>query len=60
MKFSFPPNVGSGMSWVMCLKALSYYEDGNLPTVPESIRLRLVEAVRNVDLDRLPMLEREV
>ena len=30
------------------------------PPVPEPIRLRLVEAVRQVDLDRLPVIEKEV
>jgi hypothetical protein len=40
------------------LKALSYFGDGNLPTVPGEVRKRLVEAVRAVDLDGLPRLDR--
>ncbi len=36
------------------LKALSYFGDGNLKELPEDLRLRLVAAVREVDLDRLP------
>jgi len=44
----------------LTLKALSYYQDGNLDTIPEQVRFRLVEAVRDVDLDRLPVLERDM
>jgi len=36
------------------LKALSYFGDGNLPQLPSDLRLRLITAVREVDLDRLP------
>lgn len=43
----------------LTLKALSYYEDGDLNTLPEKTKSRLVEAVRAVDLDRLPELARE-
>lgn len=39
------------------LKALSYFEDGNLPTISREVRERLVDAVRAVDLDRLPRFE---
>jgi hypothetical protein len=39
------------------LKALCYFEDGNLETLPAAVRARLVEAVRAVDLDRLPRIE---
>ena len=42
----------------LTLKALSYYEDGNLKTVPVHHKERLLHAVRAVDLDRLPALER--
>ena len=38
------------------LKALSYFEDGNLRRLPESVKDRLRRAVRDVDLDRLPAL----
>ena len=40
----------------LTLKALTYFGDGDLHTLPESIRLGLVEAVRAVDLDLLPDL----
>ena len=38
------------------LKALCYFGDGNLPTLPETVKNRLVEAVRAIDLDHLPTL----
>jgi hypothetical protein len=40
------------------LKALSYFEDGNLLSLPEEMKQRLVSAAREVDLDRLPAVER--
>jgi len=36
------------------LKALSYFGDGNLPTLPREVQDRLAEAARRVDLDHLP------
>jgi hypothetical protein len=36
------------------LKALSYFEDGNLRRLPQPVRDRLARAAREVDLDRLP------
>jgi hypothetical protein len=38
------------------LKALSYFDDGNLRDLPNDLKLRLVEAAREVDLDHLPVL----
>jgi hypothetical protein len=38
------------------LKALSYFEDGNLPRLPRPVRDRLAYAARAVDLDRLPVI----
>lgn len=38
------------------LKALSYFDDGNLRDLPNDLKLRLVEAAREVDLDHLPNL----
>jgi hypothetical protein len=38
------------------LKALVYYEDGNLNRLPQSLKDRLVKAAREVDLDRLPLI----
>lgn len=44
----------------LTLKALSYYEDGNLKTVPVHHKEQLLHAVRTVDLDRLPVLTRSL
>lgn len=38
------------------LKALSYFEDGNLKTLPDAMKRRLARAAAAVDLDRLPVL----
>jgi hypothetical protein len=38
------------------LKALSYFDDGDLRSLPEESKLRLVTAARAVDLDALPTL----
>ena len=43
----------------LTLKALSFFNDGDLETLPEETRTRLVEAVRAVDLDRLPLLTKD-
>jgi hypothetical protein len=39
------------------LKALSYFDDGNLRELPEEMKLRLAAAVREVDLDHLPTID---
>ncbi len=36
------------------LKALTYFEDGNLGEVPRDVRGRIVNTVKHVDLSRLP------
>lgn len=38
------------------LKALSYFEDGDLKRLPEEVKNRLVMAARAVNLDRLPTI----
>lgn len=38
------------------LKALSYFEDGNLRRLPQPVKDRLVKAVCAVDLDRMPVI----
>jgi hypothetical protein len=38
------------------LKALSYFEDGNVKTLPEAMKRRLARAASAVDLDRLPII----
>lgn len=39
------------------LKALTYFADGDLPSLPVDIRLRLIQVVKSVSLDHLPDLE---
>jgi len=41
----------------LTLKALCYFHDGDLPSIPQEARDRLVRAVAAVDLSRLPRLE---
>lgn len=41
------------------LKALTYFGDGNLSELAEDLRLRLITAVREVDLDHLPDIGHE-
>ncbi|PZN72014.1 MAG: hypothetical protein DM484_25080 [Candidatus Methylumidiphilus alinenensis] len=38
------------------LKALTYFDDGNLRRLPDSVKDRLTKAVREVDLDCLPVI----
>jgi hypothetical protein len=38
------------------LKALSYFEDGNLHRLPQAVKDRLAKAAREVNLDRLPVI----
>jgi hypothetical protein len=47
---------GSAFNSQITLKALSYFDDGELRQLPEEMKLRLVTAARGVDLDRLPSL----
>lgn len=45
---------GSGFNPLPTLKALVYFDDGDLATVPESVRRRLADAVRAVDANSIP------
>ena len=38
------------------LKALSYFDDGNVKTLPDATKRRLARAASSVDLDRLPVV----
>ena len=38
------------------LKALVFFEEGNLKRLPQTVKKQLVDAVRGVDLDHLPHL----
>lgn len=48
---------GSSFNPQITLKALSYFEDGNLRHLPEDAKARLATAARDVDLDHLPDLQ---
>jgi hypothetical protein len=48
---------GASFNPEITLKALSYFDDGDLRDLPEDMKLRLATAVRAVDLDHLPILE---
>jgi nucleotidyltransferase AbiEii toxin of type IV toxin-antitoxin system len=48
---------GDGFNALLTLKALSYFADGDLPSLPETVRSKLTQAVRNVDLARLPEVQ---
>ena len=47
---------GTSFNPQITLKALSYFHDGDLLTLPEEVKSRLATAARSVDLDRLPAL----
>ena len=47
---------GAGFNPEITLKALSYFDDGNLSELPNDMKLRLVMAARDVDLSHLPDL----
>lgn len=40
----------------LTLKALSFFGDGDLPSLPVGVQQRIIAAARNADLDRLPVL----
>lgn len=48
---------GSGFNPLLTLKALTYYGEGDLDTVPNTVRDRLAAAVGAVNLKRLPTFE---
>lgn len=48
---------GKAFNPLLSLKALSYFADGDLPSLPEEIRSRLAGAVSKVDVNRLPEVE---
>jgi hypothetical protein len=51
---------GKAFNPEITLKALCYFEDGNLRALPDDMKLRLVTAARDVDLDHLPSIEAAV
>lgn len=40
----------------LTLKALSFFGDGDLPSLPAGVQERIIAAVKNADLNRLPVL----
>jgi len=49
---------GTQFNAQITLKALSFFDDGNLRRLPNATKDRLAKAVRDVDLDRLPPIIR--
>jgi hypothetical protein len=47
---------GASFNPQITLKALSYFDDGNLQQLPQDAKTRLATAARDVDLDHLPSL----
>jgi hypothetical protein len=41
---------------LITLKALSFFDDGDLHSLPQATRDRLATAVREVDVGRLPVI----
>lgn len=48
---------GASFNPEITLKALSYFDDGNLRGLPTEVKYRLVDAVREVDLNHLPNVD---
>jgi hypothetical protein len=49
---------GSTFNPQITLKALSFFDDGDLSQLPENTKLRLAAAAREVDLDHLPSIDK--
>jgi hypothetical protein len=49
---------GASFNPEITLKALSYFDDGDLRALPEEMKTRLVVAAREVDLEQLPEVGR--
>jgi len=45
---------GGGFNPLLSLKALSYFEDGDLSSLPNTVRSRLMGAIRKIDSDQIP------
>lgn len=48
---------GGSFNPLLSLKALTYFEDGDLRALPEDVRSRLIQGVQGVNPDRLPRVE---
>jgi hypothetical protein len=49
---------GSTFNPQITLKALSFFDDGDLRLLSEDVKLRLATAAREVDLDHLPSIDK--
>ena len=47
---------GKNFNGVLSLKALTYFEDGDLPSLPSSVQKRLLAAATSVNLRELPLV----
>lgn len=47
---------GERLNLQLTLKALSFFGDGDLPSLPVGVQERIIAAVKSTDLDRLPKL----
>lgn len=47
---------GESFNPLATLKALAYFDDGNVRRLPQAVKDRLVQAASAVDLDRLPII----
>jgi hypothetical protein len=52
-----PKLYGSTFNPEITLKALSFFDDGDLRALPEEMKQRLVVAAREVDLEHLPDID---
>jgi hypothetical protein len=47
---------GKEFNPLLSLKALTYYQDGNLPQLDEKIKQMLLQLVNQIDLSKLPQV----
>ena len=47
---------GQSFNPQITLKSLSYFDEGDLSTLPATLKARIIAAVDSVDLDALPQL----
>src|ERR1700722_12311484 len=47
---------GAQFNPLITLKALSFFDDGDLGSLPQDVRDRLVKAAKDVDLERIPVI----
>lgn len=48
---------GGSFNPLLSLKALTYFDDGDLRALPESVQSRLIQGVRRVDPDAIPQVD---